>query len=510
MAAASRLCEIELNSRTTQVSISTVKALLGIHVDAPLTLPELTASLTVSFFPAKSLTGKLGLFLQKLESGLRALGIKVLDFDEALAQGRNRKVSPGVVLIAAPDFIEGEPPTHFVSSLSANIIVGIYDRPGPLALPADQQTKIDVVIGQMIWDIVQLVIYVEDDTWTVCNMNGAMVPCPNRDVLTDSIREILVSKLGAPVIPPRISDFDVHPQSFDPAGQALSSGLSDLVDSGPIWEQTGLFVYQTPLSKLRFRNAFMRRLGTAFVDRRSGMSFGFLARQVPQIVRPALTISEARQLSGDTDWLSEDLHTVSGQRYLVVKTGEEMSVVEVPDVWVLCTRSGCVKTRLDPRRDVVRLGLSKGTFILETPRDLEPGSDCKPSYDAGVILAHALANVVIAGVLARLNPQSGFLRALQTNGLALAHWHGYLAEHELPAGCAVFGQDNIPFACATPQSAILAFQGKLSAFESEFRRTRDYHGDIHVEPHHGTNMTGRSLAGIANWLLDTRQAAPLL
>jgi hypothetical protein len=113
-------------------------------------------------------------------------------------------------------------------------------------------------------------------------------------------------------------------------------------------------------------------------------------------------------------------------------------------------------------------------------------------------------------VLARFNPESEFLKALQTTGLALAHWHGYLAEHERPSGCAVFGRDNIPFACATPQSTILAFQGKLSAFESQFCNTRDYHGDIHVEPHHGTNMTGNSLTGIARWLLGTKQAAPLL
>jgi len=475
-----------------------------------MTLPDLIAGLTVSFFPAKSLNGRLAQFWPKLQNGLRKHGVKILDFEDALAQGRNRKVNQGVVLIAAPDFIEGDSPTHFVSSLSANIIVGVYDKPSPLAQQTDQQARIDVVIGQMSWDIVQVVIYVEDDTWTVCNMNGAMVPCPNGDVLTDSILEILISKLGAPVIPPRMADFQVRPQSFDPADITLSGSLSDLVECGPIWEQTGLFFYQTPLAKLKFRNDFMRRLGTAFVDHRSGMSFGFLVRQVPQIVRPALTLSEARQHAGDIDWIGQDLHVVGGQQYLVVKVGEEMLIVEVPDVWVLCTRSGCIKTRLDPRTDVVRLGLSKGRFILETPRELEPGSDCKPSYDTGVILAHALANVVIASVLGRLNPESGFLRALQTTGLALAHWHGYLAEHELPFGCAVFGRDNLPFACATPQSAILAFQGKLSAFESEFRRTRDYHGDIHVEPHHGTNMTGNSLAGIARWLLGTKQAAPLL
>jgi hypothetical protein len=499
-----------MDGEMSQVSIPTIHALLGIRVDAPLTFPDLIASLTVSFFPTKPLNGRLGRFWPKLQSGLRKHGVKILDFEDALAQGQNGKVNKGVVLIAAPDFIEGDPPTHFVSSLSANIIVGVYDKPSPLTQHTDQQARLDLVIGQMVWDIVQVLIYVEDDTWTVCNMNGAMVPSPNCDVLTDSILEILISKLAAPVIPPRMADFQVRPQSFNPADVTLAASVSDLVECGPIWEQTGLFFYQTPLAKLKFRNDFMRRLGTKFVDHRSGMSFGFLVRQVPQIVRPALTLAEARQQLGDFDWIGQELHVISGQEYLAVNIGAETLIVEAPDVWVLCTRSGCIKTRLDPRRDVIRLGLSKGQYILETPAELEPGSDCKPSYDTGVILAHALANVVIASVLARFNPESEFLKALQTTGLALAHWHGYLAEHERPSGCAVFGRDNIPFACATPQSTILAFQGKLSAFESQFCNTRDYHGDIHVEPHHGTNMTGNSLTGIARWLLGTKQAAPLL
>jgi hypothetical protein len=470
-----------------------VQALLGIRGDVPLTRPELIESLTVSFFPAKLPAGRLDRFLRKLHTGLQKQGVKILEFEDALAQGGNRKVNKGVVLIAAPDFIEGHPPTHFVSSLSANIIVGIYDKGSPLAQHASQQARIDVVISQMIWDIVQLVVYVQDEVWTVCNMNGAIIPCPNGDDISEGILETLIPKLGAPVIPPRAADFQIRAQSFDPRDESVANSLSDLVDSGPIWEQTGLFVYQTSLAKLKFRNPFMRRLGTAFVDHRSGMSFGFLVRQLPQIVKPALILAE--NAAGDWD-------------HLCLRIGSRHLMVEMPEVWVLCTRSGCIKTQLDPRCDIVRMGLSKGQFILETPKELESESDCKPSYDTGVILAHALANVVIASVLARLNPASSFLKTLQTSGLAQAHWHGYLSPHELPPGYVIFGQDNIPFACSTPQSTILAFQGKLAAFESEFCRTGDYLGDIHIEPHHGTNMTGSSLTNIARWLLDVRQSQP--
>ena len=444
--------------------------LLGIRGNVPLTRPELVESLTVSFFPAKPLSKRLDAFLRKLRDGLQKHGVRVIEFEG--------KVNQGVVLIATPDFIEGDLPVHFVSSLSANIIVGIYDRPSPLEQYAGQQARIDAVIGQMSWDFVQLVVYVEDETWTVCNMNGAIVPCANGDDISGGILNVLVPKLAAPVIPPRVADFEVRAGTFDPSDEAVASSLSDFVESGPIWEQTGLFVYQTPVANLKFRSAFLRRLGNAFLDHRSGMSFGFLVRQLPQIVKPAMVSGSA----GHQDCVS-------------LKIGNQDLIVEVPDVWVLCTRSGCIKTQLDPRRDIVRMGLSKGKFILETPRGSE--DDCKPSYDTGVILAHALANVIIASVLARLNPASTFLKALQSGGLAQAHWHGYVSPEDLPAGYTVFGQDNIPFACSTPQSTILAFQGKLAAFESEFCRTGDYRGDIHIEPHHGTNMTGTSLTEIA-------------
>lgn len=201
------------------------------------------------------------------------------------------------------------------------------------------------------------------------------------------------------------------------------------------------------------------------------------------------------------NWRASDLHEAGGAWYVCLNVSGERWVVPVPDVWVLCTRSGCTKTRLDARRDILRMGLSKGRFILETPKDSETSADCKPSYDSSVILAHALGNSFVGSLLARLKPDAEFLRLLKTDGLGIAHWHGYLPPSKVPAGYAVYGEDNIPFACSTPQSAILALQGKVNAFQRQFELTNDYRGDIHVEPHHGTNMTGESLGSLVRWLL---------
>jgi len=483
------------------LSPTTIQQLLGIHRSVPLTHSEMLAKLRVTFFPAKGLSARLAGFMPKLRRGFESLGIQMLEFDQALAEGRNGKVEKGVVLIAAGEFTEGELPTDFVSSLSENIIVGIYDRPSPVKQHASHQARIDVVIGDMVWDIVQVVIYLEDDTWTACNMNGAIVALPNREDISPDILGVLLSKLAAPVVPPRLSDFEVRSGAFDASEPSCAASIADMVDSGPLWDESGLFVYQTAIARLKFRNKFYRRLGTAFVDHRTGMSYGFLVRQLPQSVQPALSQHEASELIGDRNWNESDLHEVGDAWWVCLNVRGERWIVPVPDVWVLCTRSGCAKTRLDALRDIVRMGLSKGRFILETPKDLETGADCKPSYDSSVILAHALGNSFVGSLLARLKPDAEFLRLLKTGGLGIAHWHGYLPPSKVPVGYTVYGGDNIPFACSTPQSAILALQGKLNAFQRQLESTNDYRGDIHVEPHHGTNMTGESLGSLVRWLL---------
>ncbi len=479
----------------------TVQKLLGIRGQVPLTHEEMLEKLRVCFFPARELTPRLTAFLPKLRKGFQQLGIEVMDFEEALTRGQNGKVERGVVIVAAGAFTEGSLPIDYISSLSENIVVGIYDQPGPLREHRTQQAQIDMVLGTMGWDIVQVVIYLEQDTWTVCNMNGAIIPLANQEDISADIFSVLLSKLAAPVVPPRMNEFEVRPAAFEHSSDDCHAAVQDMVTSGPAWESSGLFVYQTALAHLKFRNKFYRRLGTAFVDHRSGMSYGFLVRQLPQKLEPALTEAEAAERFGSIDWSSGELHELGGMWHVCLHMCGERWVVPVPAVWTLGTRSGCSKTQLDPSRDIVRMGLARGQLMLELPAGLDNGADCKPSYDSRVIAAHALGNCLIASLLARLQPGGEFERNLRTTGLALAHWHGYLPPTKTPPGYAVHGEDNIPFACSTPQSAILTLQGKLSAFARHFEATRDYRGEIHVEPHHGTNMTGESLAALAACLM---------
>jgi hypothetical protein len=128
--------------------------------------------------------------------------------------------------------------------------------------------------------------------------------------------------------------------------------------------------------------------------------------------------------------------------------------------------------------------------------------DCRPSYDTLTIMAHAAGNAIVASVLARLQPGAPFVEMIREGGAALAHWHGLINPAILPPGYFVHGAANPPVSCSTFQSAVYALTGKLEALEQSILEGVPFLGDVHVEPFHGTNITGRSLVSLAAWIRD--------
>jgi hypothetical protein len=127
--------------------------------------------------------------------------------------------------------------------------------------------------------------------------------------------------------------------------------------------------------------------------------------------------------------------------------------------------------------------------------------DYRPSYDTQTILAHGMANALLACVLADEVPDAVFLRQFAEGGTALAHWHGGLDVRLLPDGYHVFGAGNPPVSCSTHQSSLFALAGKLAVLAEDRSTLGRYRGDVHVEPHHGINVTWPTLAGLARELL---------
>lgn len=479
------------------MNAETIKRLLGIKKNVPLTLAEMGKALRVCFYPNTIVTPRLELFEKRLRSLLVNCGAQILEYENALLADGSGRVSEGMVIIVVGEIVNDDLPINHVFSLSQNVIMQVLDR----ACPADGhqwlQTKLNAIMADFSWYFAHVTIYVESGgVPTVCNWNGAIVPCHDDAALAAA----LIPKLAAPVVPPRAADFQFDEQVFDPLQAESHDSICDMTDSGSLWEKTGVMMFQTSVSTLRWRNKFYQRLGGICLDHRTGMSYGFLARQLPMpTLQPALTLTEARTQFGSAINGGE-LFYFNGVQHLCVGADDDRYVLPVPEVQIASTRSGCGKTQLNPSRDIVRYGLKNGCITFKTPCGVNGSADCKPSYDTLVIVAHALANAIIASVLVRQESRSPFFYRLKNHGMALAHWHGFLAETCIPSGYFVHGAQNPGVSCSTPQSAIYAIQGKLQVLKNS-HDALSYEGDVHTEPHHGTNMTAQSLSGIAEWLL---------
>jgi len=480
------------------ISEGAVQAVLGVDEDVPLTPPAMAASLRVTFYPRVTSTDRLRAFVERLQSALVTAGVTILDYEGALAEG---KLQENLVTIAAGEMQTGDLAVDHVRNLRTSTVVGIVDGPCPADIQTGLQEKLNSVVKALAWHVVQVVIFVDDRLWTVCTMNGAIVRFGYGESFAKEVASVLVPKLAAPVVPPHAADFDVREGQLDLTANGAAEYARDFTRSGKLWAETGLMLFHTSLDSLQFRNRYYQRIVAAFLDHRSGMSYGFLSRQLPVLLQPAMTLGEANERIGNEDWESPGYRRIQNRLYVTLRVEGGPLVVEVPDVWVLTTRSGCDKSKVDVSRDVVLLGLSQGTIVFETPAGVSTRIDCKPSYDTLTILSHAAANAVVGGVLARLRPDARFPRMLQSQGAALAHWHGLVNRSLLPPGYFVYGQINPPVSCSTHQSAMYALTGKLSALQRSLVEGVEFIGDVHVEPYHGVNVTGASLEELAQWVL---------
>jgi len=478
------------------------KKILGINRAVPLSPDMMAKDLQVTFYPIFSASERVRNFAQKLHHALAECGANIVEYEQALSDPRSGKLKEGIVVIAPGELREGDLPVDHVSDLRTTTIVGVTDGPCPVYLESTSQEKLNSIAKTLAWSLLQVAIFVDDDSWTICTMNGAIIRCRNDGSLKQDVFSTLVPKLAAPVVPPHSADFEVHEGKLDLSSKRYEPYIRDFIESGGLWAQTGLMLFHTSLDSLSFRNKFYKRIAAAFVDHRSGMSYGFLARQLPTPAKPSFTVPEADRILGRHDWNTETSQRVDDSLFAALNVNGETLITEVPDVWVLTTRSGCNKSKIDPRRDIVMMGLSKGNIVFETPKGVSTKIDCKPSYDTVTILSHALGNSLIASVLGKLNPRALFATTFRENGMALAHWHGQVDRAILPKGYFIHGGSNPPVSCSTHQAAMYALTGKISTLGRSLDQRIDFLGDVHIEPHHGTNITGVSLVALARWVLQ--------
>ncbi len=349
----------------------------------------------------------------------------------AKAANEAGKIREDTVVVEQGEGADDDLAIRRVSSLYRNPLVALYNRPSPIAPEADLQATLDAIVGVLAWNLTHTPVFVEPDRWTVCTMNGAVIRCGTGDEFERDVLESLVPKLAAQVRPPDPASITFREGTLDLA--PLAKQVAQFTEGSHAWAESGLMLAHTSLDALEYRNRFYRRIVAAYLDERTGMSYGFLARQLPVDVAPAQPLAAAPEAIRTLDWSAEPLRETEGLWRACVRVGGTDWLAPVPEVSVLCTRSGCEKTRIDPERDLVRLTLSEGRILFDTPPEAA-GAKARPSYDTLAILAHAVGNALAASVLRAQNPSDAFAEALAHDGLSLAHWHGYPEAGATPAG----------------------------------------------------------------------------
>ncbi len=468
----------------TSISTGSLHQLLGISPQTPLGVDAMCRKIRPVIYPAPQLTPRLRAFSTALEKAFEALGITVLTPEEA--SGSDGRFMGGTVIFAPGIFPDDRLAINRVSTLYNNIIVGIYDEPPPLSSDSLPQERLDAIVRRLARDMVHILFFVTDDSWTICTMNGGVVTFNSPEPSIEDVRCTLVPKLTAQVVPPRAEDIDILEGELQTHTPLFDSVARDFLQCSELWQQNAALVTHTSTRDLEYRSGFYQRIVARYLDQRSGMSYGFFARQLPVAVEPATRCSEPLTLEGHVTI------TIRGECFLV----------KVPEVSVITTRSGCRKHQLDPQHDLVEIGIRKGRAYMKTPQPAEAGSAVRPSFDTLTILAHALGNAFVASILLAEQPDAIFPVHLALQGASMTHWHDYPDEVELPAGYQMHGRENPPVSCSTPQSAAYSLLGKIAALEAALEKGEEYRGDVHIEPNHGTNIVGvlslEETAGVMN------------
>ncbi len=431
---------------------------------------EMARKLTLTVFPCIGGSQTVKSFAEQLMSTLIGFGVQFLPFEQALSGTNKKRLKKHVSVLAIGPQSPEHLPINYISSLSDNSIIQILDFPEGISKTSSFGVHFETAIRLFARHLVNIVIGVDEQKWILYNFNASHPVYDRAEGFAKAVLHSLVPKVFAPISPLQLSEFEILDEKFDPLSDRYLPFTMDIVEAGRLFAHTGLFPKGKSFDELEYASAYHRRIVKAHLDNRNGMSYGFLARQLPSLKGEGQEV----QVLGQT--------------------------IHLPMVWVITQRSGSDKTRFDPYRDLVKIGIERGKLYLQAAIGADLEQDYRPSFDTMVILAHAIGNHIVASLLPRTSP---FATAYFSAGMGLAHWHGYFRPDLIPPGYVVYGQNNPNVACSSPQSAFFALKGKLESFRPDFC------GDIHVEPQHGVNVTTATLTALGRYLIENPQASAL-
>ena len=331
--------------------------------------------------------------------------------------------------------------------------------------------KISIGLKNLIANMSEIVIGVSHSKFGITNMNlSDSIYTHNQ--LDDFVLYSLIPKIYAPIKPPVLTRFAVS--EYDPQEFEYAKKLSAL---GADLKSTDLFPagskFVDAIKRLSHRD-----VANKILDGRTGVSYGFIALAEPPGYVGDKYIDENmwNSLQEIPNYNPDEVRAASNDRWYV-KTipGDRTVYQQVPDIWIVTSRSGCDKTNLNPDSDIVRIGLVKGKLHLEIPRGVDLGrKDIRPSFDTYVILAQALSSALYAP-------------SLIEKEMSILHFHGYpdpcwfgVSEHHA-------GARNPSLPCGTVEAALLNYS---AVYETATKNGSDIKLLCLVESDHGVNVLG--------------------
>lgn len=388
----------------------------------------------------------------------------------------------------------------WADDIPAKYIQDPYNTQAITLMPLDQEfadpdtpydRKITIGLQNIIRTMSNVVIGVSEDKISIINMN-----------LSDSTFSIsqldyfilnsFIPKIYAPIKPPVLTRFDQG--SFDPSESGYASQLTNL---GKQLKQTDLFPQGSSFSD-KIKRLSHRDVVQKILEGRTGVSYGFIAiAESPKYEGPKEITQEEWGRLSKVEGINDDLvrQNDKGRWFIRTTIAEKVIYQQIPDTWIVTSRSGCDKTNLDPNSDVVRIGLVKGKLYLQIPTGIDLNRrDIRPSFDTFVILAQALASAL-------------YTPRLIENGMPILHFHGYPNLHWFKQNECHAGATNPSMPCGTVEAALLNFSG---VYELASQNGSDMNLLCLVESDHGVNILGPNKDYIVSRLMEGSEHGDIL
>jgi TubC N-terminal docking domain len=344
------------------------------------------------------------------------------------------------------------------------------------------QEKISLGINTLIKNFSEIVLGVSESKISILNMNLSD-SLFSRQHIDRFVSKSLIPKIYVPIAPLLLNRFQLG--EYDPHQSTYATKLMQL---GRELADTGLFPPGFKLSEAIKRKSH-RDMVDVIANGRTGVSYGFVAYAEPPRYHGAIELDEREweTLEAVEGFDREELRQNSaGRSYLKTKIKQQYSYKQIPDLWLVSSRSGSNKTNLNLETDILRIGLNK-KLLLQLPQGIDAlEADIKPSYDIYVMVAMALAAAL-------------FTPELIANGAPMVHFHGYPSSKWFEKDEYYAGFDNPSVPCGTYESGVFNFL-------SIYQLAKDYGNNIKlaslVEPDHGTNFIAPDLDYLVTRLKD--------